>query len=29
MEAVWTRYFPLSQYLKETIASGRLGSVQR
>ena len=29
MEAVWTRYFPLSIYVRDTITSGRLGSVQR
>ncbi|KAE8423567.1 hypothetical protein BDV36DRAFT_290247 [Aspergillus pseudocaelatus] len=29
MEAVWIRYFPLSRYLKDTISSGRIGSVQR
>lgn len=29
MEAVWTRYFPLSIYVRETITSGRLGTVHR
>lgn len=29
MEAVWTRYFPLSIYVRETITSGRLGKVHR
>ncbi|KAF2140922.1 uncharacterized protein K452DRAFT_272642 [Aplosporella prunicola CBS 121167] len=29
MEAVWTRYFPISVYVREQISSGRLGSVQR
>lgn len=29
MEAVWTRYFPLSIYIRETITSGRLGHVYR
>lgn len=29
MEAVWTRYFPLSIYVRDTITSGRIGSVQR
>jgi len=29
MEAVWTRYFPLSIYVRETITSGRLGIVHR
>lgn len=29
MEAVWTRYFPLSIYVRETITSGRLGTVTR
>ena len=29
MEAVWTRYFPLSIYVREQITSGRLGIVQR
>jgi predicted dehydrogenase len=29
MEAVWTRYFPLSQYVRETITSGRLGTLYR
>ncbi|KAK4993189.1 hypothetical protein LTR50_000676 [Elasticomyces elasticus] len=29
MEAVWTRYFPLSVYVRETITSGRLGKVHR
>jgi dihydrodiol dehydrogenase / D-xylose 1-dehydrogenase (NADP) len=27
MEAVWTRYFPLSIYVRETISSGRLGTI--
>ena len=27
MEAVWTRYFPLSIYVRETIESGKLGEV--
>ncbi|KAK7518968.1 hypothetical protein IWZ03DRAFT_308582 [Phyllosticta citriasiana] len=29
MEAVWTRYFPLSVYVRETIKSGKLGEIQR
>lgn len=29
MEAVWTRYFPLSIYVRELITTGRLGSVSR
>ena len=29
MEALWTRYFPLSQYVRDLIASGRIGPVQR
>ena len=29
MEAVWTRYFPLSTYVREVITSGKLGHVQR
>ena len=29
MEAVWTRYFPLSIYVRDTITSGRLGKVFR
>jgi dihydrodiol dehydrogenase / D-xylose 1-dehydrogenase (NADP) len=29
MEAVWTRYFPLSIFVREQITSGRIGSVQR
>ncbi|MCJ1477537.1 hypothetical protein MMC13_006209 [Lambiella insularis] len=29
MEAVWTRYFPLSIYVREVITSGRLGKVHR
>ncbi|KAF2103780.1 dimeric dihydrodiol dehydrogenase [Rhizodiscina lignyota] len=29
MEAVWTRYFPLSEYLTDTILNGTIGSVQR
>lgn len=29
MEAVWTRYFPLSLYVRELITSGKLGTVQR
>ncbi|ETS84633.1 hypothetical protein PFICI_02658 [Pestalotiopsis fici W106-1] len=29
MEAMWTRYFPLSIYVRETITSGRLGTVIR
>lgn len=29
MEAVWTRYFPLSIYVRDTIKSGRLGTVYR
>jgi len=29
MEAVWTRYFPLSIYVRDTIQSGRLGNVTR
>lgn len=29
MEAVWTRYFPLSIYAREVITSGKLGPVER
>ncbi|PPJ58020.1 hypothetical protein CBER1_03830 [Cercospora berteroae] len=29
MEAVWTRYFPLSIYVRDTIKSGKLGTVYR
>ena len=29
MEAVWTRYFPLSIYVREIIISGKIGPVQR
>jgi dihydrodiol dehydrogenase / D-xylose 1-dehydrogenase (NADP) len=29
MEAVWTRYFPLSIYVREQISSGRIGPVAR
>jgi dihydrodiol dehydrogenase / D-xylose 1-dehydrogenase (NADP) len=29
MEAVWTRYFPLSIYVRELISSGKLGNVTR
>lgn len=29
MEAVWTRYFPLSIYVREAITSGKLGTVTR
>ncbi|KAK8195267.1 hypothetical protein HDK77DRAFT_164301 [Phyllosticta capitalensis] len=29
MEAVWTRYFPLSIYVRELIQSGKLGAIQR
>ncbi|KAF2398858.1 oxidoreductase domain-containing protein [Trichodelitschia bisporula] len=29
MEAVWTRYFPLTAYVREVIQSGRLGPVTR
>lgn len=29
MEAVWTRYFPLSIYVREAITSGKLGNVTR
>ncbi|KAL0255106.1 hypothetical protein SLS55_009635 [Diplodia seriata] len=29
MEAVWTRYFPLSIYVRDIIASGKIGTVQR
>ncbi|OBT99232.1 hypothetical protein VE01_02742 [Pseudogymnoascus verrucosus] len=29
MEALWTRYFPLSAYVRETITSGQIGSVVR
>jgi len=29
MEAVWTRYFPLSIYVRDTITSGKLGPVSR
>ncbi|KZT67906.1 oxidoreductase domain-containing protein [Daedalea quercina L-15889] len=28
MEAVWTRYFPLSYYVRDVIASGKLGDIQ-
>ncbi|TFY52593.1 hypothetical protein EVJ58_g9926, partial [Rhodofomes roseus] len=28
MEAVWTRYFPLSHYVRDVITSGKLGNVQ-
>eukprot|EP01103_Thecamoeba_quadrilineata_P002503 TRINITY_DN12454_c0_g1_i2.p1 TRINITY_DN12454_c0_g1~~TRINITY_DN12454_c0_g1_i2.p1 ORF type:complete len:271 (+),score=44.94 TRINITY_DN12454_c0_g1_i2:388-1200(+) len=29
MEAFWTRYFPLSCYVRELVSSGRLGAIQR
>lgn len=29
MEAVWTRYFPLSIYVRDTITSGKLGTIHR
>ena len=29
MEAVWTRYFPLSIYVRDLITSGKLGNVTR
>ena len=29
MEAVWTRYFPLSIYVREQITSGRIGPITR
>lgn len=29
MEALWTRYFPLSVYARETITSGRMGTLIR
>lgn len=29
MEALWTRYFPIMQYARDVISSGRLGSVDR
>ncbi|KAH8896278.1 dimeric dihydrodiol dehydrogenase [Thozetella sp. PMI_491] len=29
MEAMWTRYFPLSAYVRERIASGKLGIIER
>ncbi|ETN44430.1 uncharacterized protein HMPREF1541_10611 [Cyphellophora europaea CBS 101466] len=29
MEAVWTRYFPLSIYVRDLISSGKLGNVTR
>ncbi|KAF2757836.1 NAD(P)-binding protein [Pseudovirgaria hyperparasitica] len=29
MEAVWTRYFPLSIWVRETITSGKLGPIAR
>ena len=29
MEAVWTRYFPISIYIRDIIASGRLGTIHR
>lgn len=29
MEAVWTRYFPLSIYVRELITSGKLGNIHR
>lgn len=29
MEAVWTRYFPLSVYVREQITSGRIGKLHR
>ncbi|KAF5000302.1 hypothetical protein FDECE_11250 [Fusarium decemcellulare] len=29
MEGLWTRYFPLSAYVREVISSGRIGPVER
>ncbi|KAH7259816.1 hypothetical protein NW759_002731 [Fusarium solani] len=29
MEAFWTRYFPLTNYVRETISSGKLGTIYR
>ncbi|KIL93027.1 hypothetical protein FAVG1_04208 [Fusarium avenaceum] len=29
MEALWTRYFPVSTYVKDVVSSGRLGPVER
>jgi dihydrodiol dehydrogenase / D-xylose 1-dehydrogenase (NADP) len=29
MEAVWTRYFPLSAYVRDVITSGKVGALQR
>ena len=29
MEAVWTRYFPISIYIRDLITSGRLGTIHR
>jgi predicted dehydrogenase len=29
MEAVWTRYFPLSARIRELVANGTIGDVQR
>ena len=29
MEAVWTRYFPLSIYVRDIITSGKIGTVYR
>lgn len=29
MEALWTRYFPVSAYVKDVVSSGRLGPVER
>ncbi|KAH9212933.1 hypothetical protein DL95DRAFT_507935 [Leptodontidium sp. 2 PMI_412] len=29
MEALWTRYFPLADYVRNIIASGKLGTVER
>jgi len=29
MEAVWTRYFPLSIYVRDSITSGKLGTIRR
>ncbi|MCJ1378161.1 hypothetical protein MMC17_001257 [Xylographa soralifera] len=29
MEAVWTRYFPISAYVRDLVTSGRLGKVTR
>ncbi|KAK9322274.1 putative dimeric dihydrodiol dehydrogenase [Lipomyces orientalis] len=29
MEALWTRYFPLSVYVREAITSGRVGTIMR